>query len=201
MEYVYLYTRQHRNSLEELKNSGYFFNREKYIKLHMGDLADSFLMKYRYFVKMAENIVPRSQGCEFPIWCSISEKNCLKPIQDTIVYCLKVPKENVIYFDGGKWDYVLNNLYIAQDEEDEKNYRIELEKRGIKDVYRFIEGKYAGWYPDIEAKIVKSWERIFDIQDWNEFVVQANLWEIRKEWVLHIVKPGENFFKIIKKQG
>ena len=42
-----------------------------------------------------------------------------------------------------------------------------------------------------ERKIKDSWERVFDIDNWNVRQVQANLWEIKKEWVKRILKPGE----------
>ncbi|PIE76988.1 MAG: hypothetical protein CSA13_01760 [Clostridiales bacterium] len=51
-------------------------------------------------------------------------------------------------------------------------------------------------FPEIDSQIIASWQRIFEIDDWNEFKVQANLWHIKKEWVVHIVKPGEDFFEV-----
>ena len=47
-------------------------------------------------------------------------------------------------------------------------------------------------YPEIEKKIRDSWVRIFDINNWSDFIVQANIWQIKKEWVLRIIKPGES---------
>lgn len=193
---VNLYTRQHKNSLYELKNKGRITNKEIYIRLHMGDIAGFFTERYRCFVEMAEKIVPRPDYADYPIWCSVSKNNCYKPIEGELVYCLSVPIENVIYFDGGKWDHVLNDIYIPSDQEDEKAYFEEVKALGVKDQFNFISGKYKGMYPDMERKIRDSWIRIFDIDTVNEFVIQANLWEIREEWVRHIVKPGEDLFEI-----
>ncbi|WP_253730197.1 DUF3841 domain-containing protein [Treponema sp. OMZ 790] len=36
-----------------------------------------------------------------------------------------------------------------------------------------------------------SWTRIFDIDEWNIFKVQANIWQIKKEWIKTIVNIGE----------
>lgn len=188
---VILYTRQHENSLYELKSKGRITNKEIYVRLHMLDIAPYFMEKYRLFVKMAEKIVPRPEGSEYPIWCSISKRNCLRPIEKEVVYEIEVPKSEVIYFDGGKWDYVLNNIYIPKDEEDRINYHKEIYALGVNDEYNFIDGKYKGMYPEIEEKIRNSWDRIFQIDNWSDFVVQANIWHIKKDWVLRIIKPGE----------
>ncbi len=191
MNMIELYTRQHENSVYELENKGVMTNKAVYVRLHMGDIADWFIGKYDLFVEMAEKKVKRPVGNEYPIWCSVSRDNCLKPIEKEVVYCLSVPEEEVIYFDGTKWDYVLNNLYIPKDEADELRFRKKIEELGVEDRFSFIEGKYKGWYPDVEAEIRESWHRIFEIDEWNIFRVQANLWRIKKEWVRRIVRSGE----------
>ncbi len=191
MEKVTLYTRQHENSLYELAKKGVVTNKEVYVRLHMGDIAPFFLEKYRMFVKMAEKRVPRPTGSEYPIWCSISKRNCLRPIDKEVVYEISVPKDEIIYFDAGKWDYVLNNLYIAEDEADKIAYNKEIEALGVADEFNFIDGKYAGWYPEIEKKIKDSWERIFIIDEWTDFKVQANIWQIKEEWIERVIRPGE----------
>lgn len=198
MEYVNLYTRQHENSYYELKNKGEITNKEVYVRLHMGDIADFFTEKYRFFVREAEKRVRRSSEAEYPIWCSVSKNNCLKPVQKELVYCLRVPLEEVIYFDGTKWDHVLNNIYIPKDEDDAKRFKDKIKSLGVKDQFNFISGKYKGMFPDIEREIKESWTRIFDIDIWNEFSVQANLWRIDASWVVHIVKPGEDLFEIAR---
>lgn len=196
METVNLYSRQHENSLQELNSQNLVTNKKIYIQLHLGDISDFFLERYDYFVQMAEKRVNRPTGIEYPIWCSISKYNCLKAVDKSVVYCLSVPKNEVIFFDGGKWDYVLNNLYIPKDDKDREDYLAYIKKLGVKDEFNFISGKYKGLYPEIERKIKNSWERIFDIDIWNKFSVQANLWQIKKEWIKHIVYPGENLFDI-----
>ncbi len=192
MEKVVLYTRQHENSFYELQNKGVITNKEIYVRLHMGDIAPYFIEKYRTFVKMAENIVERPTDIEYPIWCSISKRNCLKPVDKELVYEIEVPKREIIYFDSGKWDFVLNNLYIPKDKEDEREYKREIKKLGVDDEFNFIQGKYEGKFPEIEKRIRDSWIRIFDIDQWSDFTVQANIWQIKKDWVLRIIRPGES---------
>lgn len=198
MDTVTLYTRQHENSLYELERKGRMTNKRLYVELHMRDIAPFFLEKYDHFVRLAEAILPRPDDAPYPIWASISKKNCLKPIDKELVYCLEVPVDQIIYFDGGKWDLVLNDLYIPKDAADAKKYANQLKQLHVDNQYEFLHGKYQGFFPDIEKKIIDSWERIFEIDKWDIFAVQANLWEIQKEWVKHIVRPGEDFFEITK---
>ena len=188
---VTLYTRQHENSLYELKKKGIITNKEIYVRMHMRDISDFFLEKYRLFVKMAEKIVPRDESTEYPIWCTVSKKYCLRPIDKEVVYELEVPKEEIIYFDGAKRDLVLNNLYIPIDKEDGENFSKEIAKLGVTDSFSFIDGKYKGMYPEIEKKIRESWQRIFIIDQFSEISIQANLWKIKGEWVKRIIRPGE----------
>lgn len=199
---VNLYTKQHKNSYYELKNKGRITNKEIYVRLHMMDIADYFSDKYGRFVQMAEKRVKRPEGVEYPIWCSVSRDNCLKPDENSLVYCLKVPHDQVIYFSAIKWDYVLNNLYIGSDKADEEafNYRLE-QVLGVPSKFSMLHGKYKGLFPREEKLIEESWERIFDLDDFNEFTIQANLWEIKEEWVCHIVRDGEDFFEITKDMG
>lgn len=198
---VNLYTKQHKNSIYELENKGRMTNKEIYVRLHMMDIADFFSEKYNKFVEMAEKIVPRPKGIEYPIWCSVSRDNCLRPDENSLVYCLEVPFEEVIYFSSIKWDYVLNNLYIGKDKKDEIAFNKNLEKLGIKSKFEMIDGKYKGMFPIEEKKIKDSWERIFELDEFDEFKVQANIWEIKDQWVKHIVKDGEDLFEITKDMG
>lgn len=196
MDYIHLYTRQHENSIYELEQKGRITNKEIYIKLHMRDIAPFFLEKYSTFTQMAQKRLPRPKDVNYPIWCSVSKENCLRPIEKELVYALRVPKKELIYFDGGKWDFVLNNLYLPKNKEDEAAYLRELKKHGINNSFELLLDKNKGIYLIFEKRIKESWERIFDIDDWNPFIVQANLWQIKEEWVKHILGPGEDLFAL-----
>lgn len=196
LDFINLYTRQHENSFFELEHKGRISNKEIYIKLHMGDIADFFLDKYAHFTRMAERIVARPSDVDYPIWCSVSKANCLKPIKKELVYALRVPRDQIVYFDGTKWDYVLNNLYLPADKEDEEKYRKKLNQHGIRSSFDLILDRNKQIYQLFEEEITSSWQRIFDIEDWSPFSIQANLWEIKKEWVIHILKPGDDIFAL-----
>lgn len=195
---VRLYTKQHVNSLQELEKRGEVTNKELYVRLHMGLDADYFSDRYRTFVKLADRVLKKPAGVEYPIWCAISKDTTRMPFNKEVVYCLNVPEEEIIYFNAMEWDLVLNYLYVPLDDEDEARFRQEVKKLGVTDAYNFIHGKYAGFYPEIEAEIRNSWQRIFDVdpKQLNRFRHSGNLWHIKKEWVEHIIYPGDDFAKI-----
>ena len=84
-----------------------------------------------------------------------------------------------------KWGKILNYSYIPKSEADAKANIEMLELYGISDMKAFM----TPFYPEIKRKIVDSWKRLFD-----DSVTLGNeecygiLWEIRKEWVVKIIK-------------
>ena len=184
---VTLWTRQDIKSLDAIKKNGVYRVHRKYIEEQFDDIAEYYIKLYSWFNNAASKMVPMPNGVEFPIWCSISYDNMLRPIEGTVSYVLEVNKSEVIYFDGAKWDYVLNHIYIPKDYNDAIKYKKEMEAKGFKDTFSFIEGKYANFYPLEKKKIMDSWLRIFEIENWNIFSVQANIWEIRPEIIKDII--------------
>lgn len=190
-EQVRLYTRQNEKTLAQLERDGRIINRRIYVEMHFGDMAQHYLDSYDWFTAQAALRVPKPEDVTASIWCSISPRNCLKPIPGTVVYALEVPKSQVIYFDEGKWDYVLNRIYLPADEEDRTRYREHLKSLGVQNGFEFFQGRYKGQFPREEERIRESWKRVFQIDNWTIFNVCGNIWEIRQEWVRQIVHPGE----------
>ena len=186
-----LFTCQNKKSLNDLNEKGRFINKKEYIKEHLEDVTPTVIKSYDWFVKAAQPKVKKPHDVEYQIWCAVSADACMKPAENEVVYVLEVPDNEIIYFNGIKWDYVLNFRYLPESEEDNKKYIEDIERKGFKNSYEFISGRYAGKYPEEEKKIIDSWNRIFDIENWNIREVQANLWEIKKEWIKHIVNYGE----------
>ncbi len=190
-----LFTCQNVKSLSVIEKDGRFINKKEYIKEHLEDVAPMILKSYDWFVKAADSRIKKPSDVDYQIWCVPSADACMKPTENEVVYILEVPDEEIIYFSGIKWDYVLNMHYIPKDEPDYKNYLKDISEKGFVNSYEFIVGRYSGKYPDEEKRIVESWIRIFDIDSWNTREVQANLWQIKKEWIKHIVRHGENIPK------
>lgn len=187
MNKVTLWTRQNIKSLDELKNKGVIRISKKNLEEKYDIISDHIIYLYKWFVDAAKSIVPIPEGVEFPIWCSISEEYMLRPTIDEVVYVLEVDKSEIIYFDGMKWDYVLNHHYIPKDENDRLEYKKYIESKGFKNAYSFIDEKTAHFYPEERKKVMDSWKRIFEIDEWDIFKIQANIWEIRPDMIKDIL--------------
>ncbi len=186
-EKVILWTRQHVKSLEELQNNGVVRISRKHLEDKFEEITDYIAYLYKWFVNAAEKTVQRPDGVEFPIWCSVSEENILRPTVDQVVYVLEVDKKEIVYFDGMKWDYVLNHHYIPRNEKDADEYAKELEAKGFDNSFSFINERTAHFYPEERKKVMDSWHRIFEIDEWDIFRIQANIWEIRPEMIRDIL--------------
>lgn len=160
---------------------------EEHLREKFEDISDYILELYQWFNISAGKIIEKPEDVEYPLWCSISEENMLRPTENTVVYVLEVDKSKVIYFDGSKWDYVLNHLYIPKDKEDEERYNKKLKDNGFKHGFSFIDKKVAHFYPMERKEVIESWNRIFEIDEWNIFKVQANIWEIDKKMIKDIM--------------
>ncbi|MDK6232751.1 DUF3841 domain-containing protein [Aerococcus sanguinicola] len=198
MQTIALYTRQNEKSLQELKRTGAVRNKEIYVRLHMGVDADHFSERYRCFVEMAEKFVSRPQGVDYPIWCTANKHYCKRPVQGELVYCLQVPREEIIFFDSLKWDYVLNYQYCPKNEADARTFNQKLEALGIQNIVNLFQRKYDGMYEEIKHEIKNSWSRIFDLETKDPAIIEGNIWQIKEEWIQHIVYPGDSFFEIVK---
>ena len=184
---VTLWTRQDKKSLEDLKNEGVIRIKRKHIEEKFDLIADYIIYLYNWFVKAADKRVPKPKGVEFPIWCSISEEYMLRPTVTEIVYVLEVEESEIIYFDGSKWDYVLNHHYVPKDELEGEEYEKDIISKGFKNSYSFLDENTAHFYPEERKRVVDSWIRVFETDQWDVFRIQANIWEIRPEMIKDII--------------
>ena len=186
-----LFTCQDKRSLGILEKTGLFLNKRVYIEEHFAGISQLMLKAYDWFIKESSKRIKKPDYADYHIWCSVSAKSCMRPEEGEAAYVLEVPNEEILYFSGLKWDYVLNLHYVPKDEADLAAYEEDIRRRGFKNSYEFINGRYARMFPDEERRITDSWLRIFDIDEWNIFEVQANIWQIKREWVKHVIGPGE----------
>ncbi|MFA9422369.1 MAG: DUF3841 domain-containing protein [Sedimentibacter sp.] len=185
---VTLWTRQDIRSLGELKNKGVIRIKTSNLEEKFDLIANHIIYLYSWFVDAANKIVPKPDEVEFPIWCSVSDEYMLRPTLNEIVYVLEVHESEVIYFDGMKWDYVLNHHYIPKDDKDAEEYARDIEEKGYKNSFSFIDEKTAHFYPEERKKVMDSWMRIFETDQCNVFSKQANIWEIRPEMIKNILR-------------
>ncbi len=115
----------------------------------------------------------------------------MQPVKTEIIYILDVPADSIIIFDGSKWDYVLNNKYIPSEEYDAQKYKNYLDSKGIQDESIIFNSKNSLYYLQEQNKISQSWNRVFDIKSSDDLYLQANIWEIKSEWILDIIKYNQ----------
>ncbi len=185
---VTLWTRQDKRSLEELKNHGVIRIKTSNLEEKFDLISNHIIYLYKWFVNVANKMVPKPGEVEFPIWCSVSEEYMLRPTQNEVVYVLEVHESEIIYFDGAKWDYVLNHHYIPKDAQDAEEYAKDIENKGFKNSFCFVDEKTAHFYPEERKKVMDSWIRVFETNQWDNFRIQANIWEIRPEMIKDILK-------------
>lgn len=193
-ESIRLFTRQNEKTLLMLEKEDRIINRRLYVQLHFGDMAPHYMQCYDWFSQQAALRVPRPVGVSLPIWCALKPDTCLTPLPGTVVYILDVPREQVVFYDDGKWDYVLNHRYLPASAQDEQAYIQRLQTLGLNSSYEFFEGRYAGKFPDEIRRITDSWQRVFDVPDLSADSVCGNIWEIRRESLAAIVRPGQDVF-------
>jgi len=191
MNTVRLYTRQSDKTLLMLEHGGRIVNQRIYVQLHFGDMAGHYLDCYDWFAREAARLVPKPEGADLSIWCTPNVKNCLPPIEGTVVYALDVPEDRIVFFDDAKWDYVLNHRYLPLDDADEAAYRKHLQDIGATNSFEFFEGRYAGKYPEETDRILESWKRVFAPIDHASPTACGNLWEIRQSQIVRVFHPGE----------
>lgn len=199
--YAPLFTVQNRNSLRILNETGRFTNQKNYIESNYDTIAPHFIKLYDYFVIEAQKRIPKPADVHYPIWCSPDKRSCMRPSELQVLYILRVPESEIIYFDGSKWDYVLNHHYVPKNAQDLAAYEEDIKKKGLPNSYEFFSGRYAHQYPLEVRRIVDSWPRIFEIDEWNIFAVQANLWEIKEEWILRTLEMDEDLFEAAAELG
>lgn len=182
-----LWTRQHKNVLNELEEKGVYRVKKEYIQEKMDTISDYYFKLYNWYVKRAEIIVPRPDGAIYPIWLSTSSELMLQPTKGTVILELEVDRNLVVITDSNKWGYIVNYFYLPIDDDDEIRHDKEMVKYGIRDESALIMGDKGNFYPLLRNEIIHSWERLFSECDEKSPLAQATMWEIRKEWVVDAI--------------
>ena len=193
MSKVTLWTRQDIRFLDAIKKDGVFIAKREYIEQKNEELTSYFLRLYDWFVAEASKRVPRPQGAQYPIWCSVKSEYMLRGAHGNILIELSIDESKIVYFDSPKWDLVLNHSYIAKDAEDQHAFEAELAYRGIRNSFALLDDFHRKFYPDLAQKVIRSWDRIFEVNKDSEniFEVQANIWEIHPEDIINIYEGEE----------
>lgn len=186
MDKVFLWTRQDEKILKILDEKGVFQSKKQFVMEKYGDLFPLFEGIYSWLIFESNKIVKKPEGAEYPIWCSVSDEMMLRETEGTIILKLSIDRDKVVFFDSVRWDYAMNNMYVPENQADDKRFREKLKSRGLDPDYPVLDDNIFRFYPDIKRDILMSRNRIFDIKDSPYDRLKANIWEIRPEDISEI---------------
>ncbi|MHC1720924.1 MAG: DUF3841 domain-containing protein [Clostridiaceae bacterium] len=187
MSKVTLWTTQDARALKEIEIKGSYRAKVGNILEKYEDCSDIYLKVYKWFSKVAGEVVPKPEGAEFPVWAAFEKEFSFGLIEGQVRFELEVDSKDIIIFDSGKWDYILNYWYIPIDRADSAKYEEKLKSHGIKNKSLIC---MTNFYPVLKREVEDSWKRLFDPNIKISGIDQATLWEIRAEWIRNIAYPG-----------
>lgn len=176
-----VWTRQDESVFEILEESGVYRVREKYIRAKMGNYADVYLKVYKWLRSEAAKRMEISGEARYPIWLATEEELRLPVAEGAVSFELEIPDDKIMIFDMEKWDYIVNHMYLPEDDQDRERFKEKLEKYNISvesDIYT------ENFYPLLKQEMVASWKRLFDDSIRLSEHDLAIAWELRKEWVV-----------------
>jgi len=178
---VKVWSRQHKNVLEKLKEDGIYKVKERYIRKKLDDCADIYLDVYRWLRNEAGKRMEISEELKYPIWLSTEEELKLPAADGMVFFDLEIPKDKLMIFDMLKWDYIINYLYLPKNKQDRKIFKKKLDKYNIN-----VESNIylQNFYPRLKREMTSSWKRLFDPQIKLSDNQVAVSWELKEEWVV-----------------
>lgn len=183
---VMLYSSQSDIVINNLKNNGNCFSKKKYVVKKYKESAPIFLAAYDWFVMEAKKYVSKPESAEYPYW-AFRDLDSIDQSTDSNLLKIKVPIDQVVFFDMYDWNKILCLQYIGETDEEESEFREKLAEYGIKKEADII---LTNFYPDLKGQVQASWKRLFrhheDIKQGNTRGVervQAGLWQLKKEWI------------------
>ncbi len=185
---ITLWTTQDARALKEIEAKGVYTAKLGSIIEKYDTCSDVYLHVYKWFSKAANKVVPKPEGAEFPIWAALEKEFTFGLIDGHVRFELEVESENVIVFDTGKWDYILNYWYIPKDSKDNEEFEKKLREYGVRNKSQIC---MTNFYPILRREVEKSWERLFDPSIRISGEDQATLWEIRPEWIKNVYYPEQ----------
>ena len=112
------------------------------------------------------------------------EEYRLRPVENTAILKLRIPKKFVKVFSEYAWGYRANFMYMPYDKVDSDAFNAELKRYGIASESSLITGSEGNYYPLLKRKILKSWDRIFSISPLGPEDELGICFELRPEWLI-----------------
>ena len=184
---VILYSSQAEAVLQIIERDGECFSKRKYVEDKYQESAPIFVSAYSWFVHEAEKYVVRPENAEYPYW-AFKDIYSVEASGDSRIIKLEVPADEAVFFDMYDWNKILSLKYIGETETDEQEFRKMLRDYGIT---RESDVVLTNFYPNLKRQVKESWKRLFrhheDIingETQGIGSIQAELWTIRKEWIV-----------------
>ena len=185
---VRLFASLNNSVLDIIEREGICFSKKEFIKRKYQESSKIFITAYSWFAEEASKIVEKPDRAEYPYWVFIDLYN-LERFPNTSILELEVPIDEVLFFDMYDWNKILSLEYIAQDKNDDKEFRDMLKQYGIKHDSDIM---LTSFYPQLKKEVTDSWSKLFlhneEIKS-GDFScvksVQASVWQIKKEWIVN----------------
>lgn len=169
--------------LDTIERDGVSYVKREYIDKKYGEVAWIFKTAYNFFIPRFQVKVEKPAQAESPVWLYRDPK--WGGNNSGVVFMkLEIPADQIVFFDLRKWSEVLNLDFIGTEQE-KKVFENELKSQGIYDAMEIFTKPF---YPMLKRKVMKSWEKIFDIEGTEEQYLQGAVWCLKKEWICEIVK-------------
>lgn len=184
---IVLYCAQAEVVLKTLERDGVCFSKRAYVEQKYQESAPVFVAAYGWFVQEAEKYLPRPAGAEYPYW-AFADLYSVDQSGDSHVLRLRVPREEALFFDMYDWTKVLCHEYMGESQAEEARFRQKLADYGVR---RGSDVATTNFYPDLKRELQQSWQRLFRYHEKIKAgmptevkVIQAALWQIKKEWII-----------------
>lgn len=184
MEKTTVWTKQHRDVLEELERTGRHVARQAYIRRDLKEDADLILETYDWLARHSPDAARRPPDVDYPIWVSFQRDAAMLPSPGFVMLELEIGRDLITEVNIAKWGTILNYSYIPRDETDALRHKRLLADYGVSDAKAYL----SQFYPRIKREIIDSWDRLFDdtVQLGNASAY-GTIWEVRQEWIKQVI--------------
>ena len=173
---VRLYTAQTKIVRDCIRENGVSRVKNAYIEKKYGESAWIFREAYGFFSAHMEQRLPSPEGADSPIWLHFDPVWVYQDAQMPLMELLIEP-ERLLIFEREKWQKILNLSLIGETPEEEQDFLEELRSMGMTSAFQAFSTPF---YPQIKARIKKSWERLFILSTDQPDMLQAAVWELRR---------------------
>ena len=181
---ITVWTRQHKNVLEELEKNGRHAGHEEFVEPLMPEYRQFTIDCYKWLSENAPLPDPANAG-ELPVWVQTDPDATYFPGDDGVILKMRVDESLICGVNVAKWGIIQNFGYIPLDETDRLRHIRMLKDYGISDIKAYT----TPFYPEVRAEILASWPRLFDknVKSGSE-LEYGIMREIRSEWIEDIMK-------------